>query len=250
MSRTTLRHLNRRPVVAVPSLVAAVLLALVAAVVAPAAPASAAAYRYWGYFQLQDAQDPTDAKWAFASKGPDQLTPADGAVEGWRFAVAGETDARMPRATATFDDLCGGTAAETGKKRVGVVIDYGRAADSEGGAQPPAPVGKCAVVDSKATGAEVLAAVATVRAEGGLVCGIDSHPAAGCGGEVKEVSPEAQAADTPVQLAAATATADAAQAPADSDDSGTSALTYAGLAIVLAVIALLITAAARRRRAH
>ncbi|MDF2092413.1 SCO2322 family protein [Knoellia sp. 3-2P3] len=242
MSRTT------RPVVAVPSLVAAVLLALVAAVVAPAAPASAAAYRYWGYFQLQG------TTWAFASKGPDQLTPADGAVEGWRFAVAGETDARMPRATATFDDLCGDAAAEAGKKRVGVVIDYGRAADSEDGAQPPTPVGKCAVVDTKATGAEVLAAVASVRAEGGLVCGIDNHPAKGCGGEVKEVSPQAQAADTTVPLSAATATAtvEAGRAPAadKGGEDGTSALTYAGLALGLAAIALAIGAAARRRRGH
>jgi hypothetical protein len=242
MSRTT------RPVVAVPSLVAAVLLALVAAVVAPAAPASAAAYRYWGYFQLQD------ATWAFASKGPDQLTPADGAVEGWRFAVAGETDARLPRATATFADLCGDTAAQDGKKRVGVVIDYGRTADSEDGKEPPAPVGKCAVVDTKATGAEVLAAVASVRAEAGLVCGIDDQPATGCGGEVKEVSPEAKATDTPVPLAAATptATAEAGRAPAvdTGGEDGTSALTYAGLALGLAAIALAIGAAARRRRGH
>jgi hypothetical protein len=258
MSRTTLRHLKRghlnrghlnRPVVAVPSLVIAVLLALLAALVAPAAPASAAAYRYWGYFQL-DASDAKAAKWGFATKGPDQVTPADGAVEGWRFAVAGETDARMPRATATFDDLCGDTAGKTGKKRVGVVIDYGRAADAEDGKEPPAPVGKCAVVDTKATGAEVLAAVATVRAQGGLVCGIDSHPASGCGGEVKEVSPEAQAADTPVQLAAATATADAAQAPAADTDDSTSPLAYVGIAVLLAAAALLVVTAARRRRGH
>jgi hypothetical protein len=241
MSRTT------RPVVAAPSLVAALLLALVAAVVSPAAPASAAAYRYWGYFQLQG------TTWAFATKGADQLTPADGSVEGWRFAVAGETDARMPRATPTFDALCGDTAAEGGRKRVGVVIDYGRAADTEDGTQPPAPVGECAVVDTRATGAEVLAAVASVRAEGAMVCGIDDQPATGCGGEVKEVSPEAQAADTPVPLAAATPTADAGQAPAadqDADEGGTSALTYAGLALVLAAIALAIAAAARRRRAR
>ena len=46
----------------------------------------------------------------------------------------------------------------------------------------------------------MLAAVAGVRAEKGLVCAVDSRPATGCGGEVKEVSPEAKAADTPVQL--------------------------------------------------
>ena len=239
MSRTTLRH--PRPVVALPSLVVALLLALVATV-AQAGTASAAAYRYWGYFQLQD------AKWAFATKGADQLTPADGGVEGWRFAVAGESDARMPRATATFDQLCGDTAAQDGKKRVGVVIDYGRAVDTEDGKQPPAPVGKCAVVDTKATGAEVLAAVASVRAAGAMVCGIDGQPATGCGGEVKQVSPEAKATDTPVQLAAATPAAQAGQAAADTKDDGTSPLAYVVIVVVLAAAALLVVSAARRRR--
>jgi hypothetical protein len=241
MSRTTLRH--PRPVVAVPSLVAALLLALVATV-AQAGTANAAAYRYWGYFQLQK------GTWAFATKGADQLTPADGGVEGWRFAVAGESDARMPRATATFDQLCGDTAAEAGKKRVGVVIDYGRAADTEDGKQPPAPVGKCAVVDTKATGAEVLAAVASVRATGAMVCGIDGQPATGCGGEVKEISPEAKATDTPVQLAAATPAAQAGQAATDTQDDGTSPLAYVAIVVVLAAAALLVVTAARRRRAH
>ena len=60
MSRTTLR-----PALAALSLV----VALVAAVVVPAASASAAAYRYWGYFQLQG------TSWAFATKGPEQVTP-------------------------------------------------------------------------------------------------------------------------------------------------------------------------------
>jgi hypothetical protein len=157
----------------------------------------------------------------------------------------------MPRATATFDDLCGDTAAQDGKKRVGVVIDYGRAADTEDGKQPPAPVGRCAVVDTEATSAEALAAVASVRNEKGLVCGIDGQPATGCGGEVKEVSAEAKAADTPVQLAAATPSADAAQTPADdAGQGGTSPLAYAVVVVVLAAAALLVVTAARRRRAH
>lgn len=121
MSRTTLR-----PTLAALSLI----IAVVAAVVLPAGAASAAAYRYWGFFQLHG------STWAFATKGPDQVTPPDGSVEGWRFAVAGESDSRTPRASATFDQLCGSTAAESGKKRVGLVIDYGRAADAEDGAAP------------------------------------------------------------------------------------------------------------------
>src|SRR5690348_14339885 len=110
MSRTTLRSS-----LAALSLVAAVL----AALVVPAGSASAAAYRYWGYYQL------SGTSWQFAPKGPDQTTPADGSVEGWRFAVAGESDTRAPRVTTTFDAVCGDTRAESGKKRVAVVIDYG-----------------------------------------------------------------------------------------------------------------------------
>ncbi|HEY7718590.1 MAG TPA: SCO2322 family protein [Pedococcus sp.] len=236
MSRTTLR-----PALAALSLIAA----LVAAVVVPAQSASAAAYRYWGYFQLQG------SSWAFASKGPEQVTPADGSVEGWRFAVAGESDSRMPRATATFADLCGTTPAETGKKRVGVVIDYGREADTEDGTQPPAPAGRCAVVASAATGAEVLASVAAVRAENGLVCAVDQHPAKGCGGEVKEVSAQAQAADTPVTLSTpkAVSEGDAETSPTAEGD-GAPVLAYAGIAVAVAAVAGLVLAARRRRADH
>jgi hypothetical protein len=235
MSRTTLR-----PALAAVSLI----VALVAAVVVPAASASASAYRYWGYFQLQG------SSWAFATKGPDQVTPADGSVEGWRFAVGGEGDSRMPRAAATFADLCGSTAAESGKKRVGVVIDYGRAADTEDGAEPPAPTGKCAVVATAATGAEVLAAVASVRAEQGLVCAVDRHPATGCGGEVKEVSAQAQAADTPVTLATATpstAAGQAAPASAAAEESGSNLLAFAGIAALIGGATALVLVGLRRR---
>lgn len=245
MSRTTVRP-ARAALSLVPAVLLAVLVAPVAAVLVTASPASAAAYRYWGYYQLQG------SSWVFATKGPDQVTPVDGAVEGWRFAVAGETDTRMPRATATFDQLCGATPAEAGSKRVGVVIDYGRAADTEDGTQPPAPVGRCAVVATAATGAEVLAAVAGVRAEQGLVCAIDDHPATGCGGEVKEVSAEAQAADTPVALATPTADAGAttdAVGAAQRQDSGPGGLTYAAILLVLTAAAVLVVAA-RRRRGH
>ena len=235
MSRTTLR-----PVLAALSLV----VALVAAVVVPAASASAAAYRYWGYFQLQG------TSWAFATKGPEQVTPTDGSVEGWRFAVAGESDSRTPRATATFADLCGTTPAETGKKRVGVVIDYGRAADTEDGTEPPAPAGECAVVATAATGAEVLAAVAAVRAENGLVCAVDQHPAKGCGGEVKEVSAEAQAADTPVTLSTPKAAAADDPGASSAADEGVPALALAGIAVAVAAAAGLVLAARRRRTDH
>ena len=148
MSRTTL------PIRRLGAL--AVLLGLVVAVLLPAA-ADAAAYRYWGYYQL------SGSAWQFASTGPAQTTPADGSVEGWRFAVGTEDDTRFPRATPSFEDLCGDTAAKSGSKRVAVVIDYGRPADTSDNRKPPAPVGKCAVVATAATGLEVLSKVAEVR---------------------------------------------------------------------------------------
>lgn len=231
---------------------AAVLGVALPSLLAPAGTAHAASYRFWGYYQL------TGSSWAFAQKGPADTTPKDGAVEGWRFAVSDETTPRFPRATPTFAALCGGTAAKAGSKRVGVVIDSGRPADADGGATPPAPQAACAVVDTKASGAEVLATVASVRVDKGLTCAINGYPATGCGAEVKQVPAAAKAADTPVTIpagaaASPSASPDAAQPanPATSaaaQDSGVSAATWAGIIIVLALVAVVALVALRRRR--
>jgi hypothetical protein len=212
----------------------ALVVGVVVALVVPAGSAQAAAYRYWGYYQLEG------STWKFAPKGPDQLTPADGAVEGWRFAVAGESDTRAPRVTTTFDAVCGSTAAQSGKKRVAVVIDYGRPADQpDPSTTPPAPVGRCAVVDTAATGAEVLAAVATVRSQDKLVCALDGIPATGCGDAVKTVSAQAAAADTPTRLAVPAKSSAATSSSASSSGPGASFWTFAGIAfVVLALLAL------------
>ena len=195
--------------------------------------ADAATYRYWGYYQLKD------GKWAFSPKGANQTTPADGSVEGWRFAVAGETDSRMPRGTVTFDQVCGSTDATDGTKRVAVVLDYGRPADAESGT-PPKPVAECAQVPTNATGEAVLAEVASVRKEKSLVCGIDSWPASGCGGEVKTVSNAAKAADDQVTIAVA------------ENDEGSSStpiiLAVAAGVLLLALLAGLLLAQRRRKR--
>jgi hypothetical protein len=230
---------------------AAVLGVALPSLLAPAGTAHAASYRFWGYYQL------TGSSWAFAQKGPADTTPKDGAVEGWRFAVSDETTPRFPRATPTFAAVCGGTAAKAGSKRVGVVIDSGRPADAEGGATPPAPQGACAVVDTKASGAEVLATVASVRVDKGLTCAINGYPVTGCGAEVKQVPAAAKAADTAVAIpagaAAPSASPDAAQRanPATgtaATSSGVSAATWAGIIIVLALVAVVALVALRRRR--
>ena len=208
------------------------------------APAQAAAYRYWGFYQLDN------GTWVFAQKGPDQTTPADGSVEGWRFAVGDESSTRLPRAVLTFEQVCGSTPAESGKKRVAVVVDFGRAADAEGGGTPPEAKAACAVVPAGATSTEVLRAAGELRVEKGLICSVAGYPATGCGGEVKEVSPEAKAPDTAITIAAPGATpssspatsvaADAAaQSTSGSTAGNTAAYVIAGLAL-LALVAYLV----------
>ena len=207
--------------------------------VAIAAPAQAAAYRYWGYFHLEK------GAWAFAQSGPAQFVPKDGAVEGWRFAVADESSVRDPRATPTFDALCAATKVAAGTKRVGLVIDYGRPADSADGTQPPAVRATCVAVPEKATGSDVLvAAGATLRLEKGMTCGIDGWPAAGCGPAVDPVPAAAASPDTDVTIPAATPSAAAIGGGASSGTStadgstGSSWPVFGGLAAVVLVGAL------------
>lgn len=177
------------------------------------APAQAAAYRYWGFYQQ------TGAKWVFAQKGPDQTTPKDGSVEGWRFAVGDAGSTRLPRATATFEQICADTPAQDGKKRIGLVIDFGRAADSANSATPPEPKAVCAAVASEATSTDALRAAGDLRMQKGLVCSIAGYPAAGCGEPVKQVSAEAKAPDAAVKLALPTASASSTPAPGTTSSS-------------------------------
>jgi hypothetical protein len=239
-----------------------VLVALIAAALSAltVAPAQAAAYRYWGFYQL------ADGAWTFAQKGPDQTVPKDGSVDGWRFAVADEASTRYPRAVLTFDQVCGSTPAEAGKKRVGLVVDFGRPADAADGATPPEPKALCAVVAADATSAAVLATAGDVRTEKGLVCGVAGYPTTDCGGAVKEVSPEAKAADQPVTIAApastpsatpsagattpAAATAgDVTTTPASGTSGGTvAAYVIAGLVLLALIGYLLVRSRSRARQ--
>jgi hypothetical protein len=220
------------------------------------APAHAAAYRYWGFYQL------TDGAWTFAQKGADQTVPKDGSVDGWRFAVADEASSRYPRDVLTFEQLCGTTPAVSGQKRVGLVVDFGRPADGADGATPPEPKALCAVVAADATSAVVLAVAGDVRTEKGLVCGVDGYPTSDCGGPVKEVSPEAKAADQPVTIAAPAATPAASASSSSPAASGTdvaaattsgtsggstAAYVVAGL-VLLAIVAYLLVRSRSRAR--
>jgi len=200
-----------------------------------AAPAQAAAYRYWGYFHL------TKGAWAFAQTGPAQAVPADGSVDGWRFAVADESSVRTPRATPTFDALCAGTAVKADAKRVGLVIDYGRPADGADAVTPPAPRSTCVSVPPKATGSDVLvAAGAALRLDKALTCAIDGWPKVGCGEAVAPVPAAAASPDTTVAIAIPkpSAASNPATAPADDSSTGSPWLLLGGIGTVVLVAAL------------
>lgn len=160
-----------------------------------AAPAHAeAGYTFWAYYHL------TDGKWVPSTKGADGYTPEDGDVEGFRYATTTESDFdRPPRALPTFGDICAGTQAGQGQKRIGVVLDYGTTADAPEGDRPPGAEAACAVVPADATTQQALESVKPLRIEDGLICGIGGYPSAGCAEQVKRASVPAQ--EKPVDLA-------------------------------------------------
>ncbi|MGH8970600.1 MAG: SCO2322 family protein, partial [Actinomycetes bacterium] len=178
---------------------------------------------------------------------PDQTKPADGAVEGWRFAVTSESGSpRVPRADGDFAAICAGTDAAAGKKRVAVVIDAGLAEDAPSGEKPPAARGECAVVAQAASGAEVLAAVASARVEKGLVCSLDGYPATGCGDQVEATPPTAPDAQVRLALPEQQTATRAAEGDAPADEDG--GPPWVGIAVGAAVVAALGGAAYRRAR--
>ena len=159
-------------------------------------------------------------------------------MEGWRFAVGGAKP-RVPRAAGDFEAICGKTPAEAGKKRVALVVDPGTPEDAASGETPGPATGTCVVTDAKATGAKILAAVAPVRIEKGLTCGIAGYPAKGCGDQVKNI--QVPATDTPVTLqigAAVGAAPAAARSPAASSTDGDGA-PWSGIIIAAAVVVIL-----------
>ncbi len=82
------------------------------------------------------------------------------------------------------------TPAEDGKKRVGLVVDYGTSSDAPDGEAPPSMLSTCAVVPEDANGYDVLVTVAQLRTDGGLICGINGYPASECGAPVSDPTPD------------------------------------------------------------
>ena len=144
-------------------------------------PANAAdtGYRYWGYFQA----GPGAQQWSAAMTGP-TVDVADGSVEGWIFTFSGDDvpDASSPKIKPNFSSICGKTQTVSGKKRIGLVIDFGTSAIRPKGEKIQKAITKCVIVDKQAQGIDVLGAVAKIRSNSsGLICGLNGYPAKECG---------------------------------------------------------------------
>lgn len=190
--------------------------------------ARAAGPAFWGYWHAQG------GTWAFAATGPAQAHPANGAVEGWRFAQAAGDTGVPPRERPAFGRICGSGAAPAGKKRVAVVIDFGAPGDAPKGQRPPAAEQYCATVPANATGSDVLAAASRPRADkSGLICAIDDFGTCG--------SPSGPSG------ASASPSARSSAAPAAKKKSGGSSGLGLGIAVVVVVAAVGVGIAARRR---
>ncbi|MFF8292502.1 SCO2322 family protein [Streptomyces sp. NPDC016309] len=217
------------------------LLAVCAVLLGVAGPARAAGYRYWSFWE----SDGGRGAWTYATQGPATARPADGDVNGYRFAVSADSqDAQRPRRAPGFAAICGTAPAADGTKRVGVVIDFGTAADAPDGAgRPPGPRAACARVRADATAAEALAAVAKPLRYNSqaLLCAIAGYPRTGCGEQVSEP------AGQPGGAGAAGGTGGRKEPVAgEPEDSGPSVGTVAGVAAV-AVLGLAAGWRARRR---
>ncbi|MEU9256421.1 SCO2322 family protein [Streptomyces sp. NPDC048270] len=197
-----------------------------------AGPALAASYRYWSFW------DGAGGTWAYATVGPSMARPADGSVQGFRFAVSKDAaaEAARPRAAADFTAICGATPAAEGRKRVALVIDFGLPEDTppDEAAPQAQPRTACAQVAPEATAAEALASVAKPLRynSAALLCGVSGFPKQGCGEPLPDTPP---ASPRP-------------KAEADAGDGGPSAGLLAGIAAVAALAAAGLWQSRRRTR--
>jgi len=212
------------------------LLMAVLVVAGTARPAQAAdGYKYWNYFHV------ANGKYVFAQTGPADYKPKDGAVEAYRYGLSSAANGLQPRTDATTytaKEICKGTKATSGQKLVGVLLDYGTAKDAGSGETPPKPRAACAAVPAGANGQQVLDAVADVRVENQLTCGIDGYPVKGCSVTVK--NPPAASTEQSVSFTlpkAAAPNSDSGSTPA-AQQTGDSGFPWTLVAVIVVVLIL------------
>ncbi|MFF2651967.1 SCO2322 family protein [Streptomyces sp. NPDC058045] len=211
----------------------AALLGLLLALTAALPAGAATGYRYWSFWQWDH------GSWVYATQGPSVERPEDGAVRGFRFAVSADSaHAVTPRGGHDFTEICHGTPAESGRKRVALVLDFGTRQDAPGDERPPARRTACARVAPDASSAEALAAVAKPLRYNStaLLCAISGYPQTGCGEQVSGSGKGDTAAPT------------AGPRPATQDGHIPSAGLIAGIAAVAVLGGAAIWQARRRHR--
>jgi hypothetical protein len=163
------------------TIVAVITAALLSQSIATPANAASKGWRYWGYFQAA----PKANSWVAAMTGP-TVDIADGAVEGWIFTFSGDdVPSTPPSVKPDFNQICGKTKAQSGKKRIGLVIDFGKRTYAPKGEAIQKRIVRCVVTDIKSQGLEVLSESVKVRQDdSGLICGLSGYPAKECGVEI------------------------------------------------------------------
>ena len=245
-----------RPHHRAPALLLVLLFGAASLILGAGSAAAADGYKYWNYFHVKN------GSYAFAQTGASDFTPKDGAVEAYRYGTSTAADGLPPRAdltTYSFAKVCAGTPTQSGEKRVAVLLDFGTKADAASGDTPPAPRAACATVPSDADGQQVLGAVAQVRAQKGLTCGIDGYPTSTCSVTVKDPGSQSTGASVSFALpAAAQPSASPSSGPSqdqaggsassDSSSSSSSGGVLVTVGVLVLVLALAGVAFARSRR--
>ncbi len=159
----------------------ALLAALISQTITTPAHAASKGWRYWGYYQAS-AKSTT---WKAAMTGP-TVDIADGSVEGWIFTFSSDDiPSTPPSVKPDFATICAKTKAQSGLKRIGLVIDFGNTAYAPKGEKVKKTIVKCVLTSKESQGIDVLAQEIQVRqADSGLICGFNGYPAKECGIEI------------------------------------------------------------------
>jgi hypothetical protein len=206
---------------------------------------AATGYKYWNYFHVEN------GKYVFAKTGPSGFVPKNGSVEAYRYGLSSTANGITPRTGATtysFDDICAGSKAQTGQKRVGVLLDYGTAKDAASGEKPPKPRAACAVVASNANGQQVLDAVTDVRTEKTLICGIDGYPVKSCSVTVKNAPEATTEQHVAFAMPAASKSSSSSTKPVKGDSEQGGGISWPLVAVIVVVIALVVGGVLLARR--